>query len=183
MRKLPLLIVVFVVAFASCIGDENSSWQEYAEWREANINWLKQQVERKNADGTPYYKQLRPESDSTSYVYVHYFNDRELTKNNLQPLYTSTVDVIYKGQLYDTTPFDSSYMNTADYGDSLFRTKVGSVIPGWQYVLQDMHVGDTCEVLIPYQQGYGISGSGIIQPYSVFVFGMKLTNIPAYEKP
>lgn len=182
MKKLPFLLVIFVAALASCMGDDDSSWLEYAEWRESNLSWLNQQAERKNADGTPYYQRLRPIYDSTSYVLVHYFNDRELTKNNLQPLYTSTVDVIYKGRLYDNTPFDSSYTNTAEYGDSIFRTKVGSVISGWQYVLQDMHVGDTCEVLIPYQQGYGISGSGTIPPYSVLVFGMKLVNVAAYEK-
>ena len=59
---------------------------------------------------------------------AHWFNDRKLTQGNLKPYYTSTVDVKYIGRLYNDEPFDSSYTLMADYGDSIFRTKVGRVI-------------------------------------------------------
>ncbi|MDE6074493.1 MAG: FKBP-type peptidyl-prolyl cis-trans isomerase, partial [Muribaculaceae bacterium] len=47
--------------------------------------------------------------------------------------------------------------------------------------LEKMHVGDSVEVIIPYQAGYGASSSGSILPYSTLRFGIKLVNIPYYE--
>ena len=111
---------------------------------------------------------------------MHYFNDTTLTRGNLTPHYNSWVDVVYKGQLYDGTPFDSSYLNTTP-ADSVFRTTMGNVITGWAVALSDMHVGDSCEVIVPYSVGYSETGSGSILPYSHLVFNMKLVGVPFYE--
>ena len=147
---------------------------------------MQQQAARTNDDGTPYYKTVVPDWDAGAYVLIHYFNDRNATASNLSPLYTSTVDVKYKGQLYNDITFDSSYTQTA-YGDSIYRTQLRNVISGWAIALMDMNVGDSCEVLIPYQQGYGSTGSYggdvSIYPYSNLKFHIKLVDIPGYEKP
>ena len=87
----------------------------------------------------------------------------------------------YIGRLYNDVPFDSSYLQTASYGDSLFRTQPSSVIQGWTIALLDMRVGDSARVVIPYNLGYGSSGSGVIPPYSTLVFDMKLVDIPFFE--
>lgn len=184
MRKFPfiLLITVLCCGLASCLENNDDYWDEYEDWRNANEAWLQTQAQKTNADGSPYYKKVVPAWDKSAYVYLHYFNDTTLTRKNLSPFYTSTVDVKYIGHLYDGTAFDSSYLNTYP-ADSIFRTQLSGVINGWTIALNDMHVGDSVEVLIPYQWAYGASKYGDIKPYSALQFNMKLVDIPGYEIP
>ena len=44
-----------------------------------------------------------------------------------------------------------------------------------------MHVGDTVQIIIPYDLAYGQSGSGSIPPYSALRFNMRLMDVPGYE--
>ena len=44
-----------------------------------------------------------------------------------------------------------------------------------------MNVGDSVEIIIPYNMGYGGSQTGIIKPYSTLIFNLKLVDIPYYE--
>ena len=159
MKKLPILLCLsaLIAIVSSCkLDPEEDAWEYYEDWRNENQTWL------------------------------HYFNDRNATAGNLSPLYTSTVDIKYKGQLYNDVAFDSSYTQTA-YGDSIARSQVNGFISGFSIAMMDMHVGDSCEVLIPYQQGYGSTGSYLgevpIYPYSNLKFHIKLVDIPGYEKP
>ncbi|MBQ7211229.1 MAG: FKBP-type peptidyl-prolyl cis-trans isomerase [Muribaculaceae bacterium] len=176
MRKLPslFLLTLLAVVVACGVGNNSNTWEEYADWREANDAWL----EMKEQSG--FYRKIVPEWDKSGFVLIHYFNDRTKTINNLSPLSTSTVDVKYHGRLYNDEPFDSSYLQTT-YGDSIYRTQVNTKINGWIVALSDMRVGDTCEVIVPYRQGYGGNGSGSIKPYSHLIFGLKLVDIPYYE--
>lgn len=168
-----LLALPLAAGFVACDNDDNTD--TYAEWRQTNIDYINQQAAREE-NGRAYYQRVSPEWNPSVYVLIHYFNDRNITAGNLT-LETSTVAVKYKGMFYNGTGFDSSYVNT----DSLFTTKVTGVILGWQIALQEMHVGDSVDVIIPYQVGYGVSGSGSIPPYSTLRFGMKLVDIPYYE--
>ena len=111
---------------------------------------------------------------------IRYLNDRSLTAGNLSPLLTSTVDVKYIGRLYTGEAFDSSYNQKAN-GDSIFRTSLTGLIQGWQIALVNMNVGDSVEIIIPYNMGYGGSQTGIIKPYSTLIFNLKLVDIPYYE--
>ncbi|MDE7141698.1 MAG: FKBP-type peptidyl-prolyl cis-trans isomerase, partial [Muribaculaceae bacterium] len=111
------------------------------------------------------------------YILIHWFNDRSETAGNLQPYLTSTVTTKYIGYLYDGTEFDTSADNT----DGTFTTPVSGVISGWQIALQNMHVGDTVQILVPYASAYGAQSSGVIQPYSALRFNMRLTDIADYE--
>lgn len=184
MKKFPLallascLILIFV---ASCGMDDDNTWDDYRQWREDNEAWFMEQQNRTNDDGSMYYEALYPVWDPAQYILIHYFNDRELTKDNLSPMLTSTVDVKYIGRLYNDEVFDSSYTMTASYGDSIYRTKCSNVITGWQIALGDMHVGDSCEIIIPYRLAYGSSETGSIKPYSALKFNVKLVDIPYYE--
>ncbi|MDE7386100.1 MAG: FKBP-type peptidyl-prolyl cis-trans isomerase [Muribaculaceae bacterium] len=179
MKKILLLIPALIAAmavFTSCHDDDN--WKDYTEWRDANNAWIQQQGMLLDENGKAFYTRVYPAWNKSAYVYMHYFNDRSLTEGNLTPLYTSTVSVKYKGRLYNDIAFDSSYTNV----DSLFTTTLGSVIDGWGIALQDMRVGDSARVVIPYQQGYGSTASGSIPPYSALQFDIKLVDIPYYEK-
>lgn len=182
MKKLPLFIFVLIcTCLASCFKETTSNWDRYADWRNANTAWLQEMSLKTNPDGTPYYKKVSHAWYQQAHVYMHYFNDTTLTRKNLSPLYTSTVDVKYIGHLYDGTPFDSSFLSTSP-ADSLLRTRVDKVIAGWTVALTDMHIGDSCEVLIPYEYAYGNTSNSVIKPYSVLQFAIKLVEIPGYEK-
>lgn len=171
---LPLLVAL-VATISSC--DDDNTWDEYKDWREANDAWLIQQGSVLDENGNAFYTRIVPAWNKGAYVYIHYFNDRTLTEGNLSPMYTSTVSVKYIGRLYDDQPFDSSYLAT----DSLFNTTLGSVITGWGIALETMRVGDSARVVIPYEQGYGASETGSIPPYSALQFDIKLVDIPLYE--
>ena len=183
MKKLPVIVLLVLVlgALGSCLKT-SEAWEQYKEWYYLNQAWLEEQKALTNPDGTPYYTKLVASFDDQKEVYIHYFNDRSKTAKNLRPLVSSTVDVKYIGRLYDGTAFDSSYVNVSP-ADSIFRTTLTSVIKGWTIALMDMHVGDSCRVVIPYQSAYGttINESSVIYPYSVLEFDIKLVDINKYE--
>lgn len=162
---------------SSSCTDGNDNWDDFEEWRQTNEKWLVEQAARSDASGNAYYRRIVPAWNPGVYILMHTFNDQAATEDNLVPLMSSTVAVKYKGMFYNDVPFDSSYTNV----DSLYTTKLTSVIDGWQIALQNMHVGDSVEVLLPYQVAYGSSGSSAIAPYSALKFHIKLVDIPAYQ--
>lgn len=173
-----IYITLAVVGATSC-GDDNN-WEEYENWRMANTEWYNQQLNRKNTDGTPYFTVLQPTWYPQSGVLIHYFNDRALTQNNLQPLVTSHVTVKYHGRLYNDIGFDSTTVGA----DSVRTFSLSEVVTGWKIALTHMHVGDSAEIVIPYEQGYGYSGSGSsVPPYSALKFNIGLKDVPAYVVP
>lgn len=178
LRILPFLLVAATAVVAvACDDDSQTTWEEYAEWREANVAFYEEQQYMMSPSGENEYSTLTAQWNTNAQVLIKYLTDRALTQGNLSPLLTSTVKVKYIGRLYNGTAFDSSYLNT----DSLYETGLTSVISGWTIALQDMRVGDSARVVIPYSQGYGSSGSGSIPPYSTLVFDIKLVDIPYYE--
>lgn len=177
MKKLLFLPFLFLVLFSCTTSDYTNVWTTYEDWRNDNDQWLFEQADLRNPDGSTYYERVVPDWNPNAYVLMHWFNNREETAGNLVPLYTSTVSVIYKGELYNGEVFDSSYTLT----DSLFTTTASNLISGWTIALANMHVGDSCDVIIPYQQAYYTSSSGIVLPFSVLKFSMKLVDIPYYE--
>ncbi|MDE6085810.1 MAG: FKBP-type peptidyl-prolyl cis-trans isomerase [Muribaculaceae bacterium] len=172
---LPALIALFAVVIVSC--DDDNNWETYFEWRDANEAWLNQQGMLQDESGELFYTRVVPEWNKSAYVYMHFFNDRSLTEGNLSPLYTSTISVKYIGRLYNDEAFDSSYLNT----DSIFTSSLTDLVPGWAIALENMRVGDSARVLIPYQLGYGTQSTGSILPYSALQFDIKLVDIPYYE--
>lgn len=182
--KLFICAVLPAIALTSCNLDDNDKVQEtYDNWNELNQAWLDNAAAAKATDGTPLYTKVVPAWNSNAYVLMRWFNDTALTRDNLRPLYTSTVDCKYIGRLYDDQAFDSSYLNLQP-ADSIFRTKLTDVIPGWTIAFERMHVGDSVEVIVPYQQGYGTVWSGKIPPYSVLKFNIKFTDVVAeYIRP
>ncbi len=179
MNKLPFaLLAAFMLVIVGSCSDDGYDMETYAEYQQANIEWYNEQANLKNDDGTDFYTKLSPNWYPSSGVLIHYFNDRELTENNLVPLSTSTVSVKYKGWLYTGAAFDSSYTEV----DSIRTfTLNDGLIDGWKVALTNMHVGDSCRVIIPYALGYGVNGSSAIPAFSTLAFDIKLVDIPAYE--
>lgn len=183
MKKFPLFILLTIAAcfcFTACVdGDGDVD----TDWRDANVKFYQQQMQLTDASGKAYYTLVVPSWDQNAQVLMHWYNDPKQTEGNLSPLYTSTVDVKYKLMLYDGTPVDSSYNLSKSYGDSILRTGITpvEVISGWGVALSKMHIGDSCRVVVPYNQGYGIINYGTIKAYSTLVFDIKLVGIPYYE--
>lgn len=182
MRNLIYITLLTIITLTACSLDpDTDTWDYYEDWRKENVNWMAQQQELTNEDGTPYYTKVQADWDNgaTSYVLMKFFNDTNITANNLSPLYSSTVDMKYIGRTYDDVAFDSSYLQT-EPADSVMRIKVSSLIGGCIIGLQNMHIGDSCEILIPYEQAYIDQTVGTILPYSALKFNIKLVDIPGY---
>lgn len=176
--------VAAMLAAASCREDEaKTTWEEYADWRQTNITWLEQQQARKNPDGTPYYEVVTSSWYSGAYVLLHRF-DTPNTDNrpDWPPLSTSTIDVIYQGFNCEGERFDSSLSQTV-YGPGIMRFKLNEVIKGWTAAFETMNVGDSAEILCPYNMAYGETYvNSLIKPYSALRFNVRLVDIYAYEK-
>lgn len=185
MKRFQILALLIAAAAAlgcvlnSCIGDDDDD--KYADWRNANIAWYEQQQGLKGDDGSKFYQEVTADWDPTAKVLMHWFNDTSKTRDNIRPLYSSQVDVKYRGQLYDATPFDSSYLNT-EPGDSLFRCRLNSsIIEGWAIAITKMRIGDSVRVVIPYKLAYKAASTGVIKPYSMLQFDIKLVAVPKFE--
>lgn len=178
MKKILLYFAGIMLAMSavSCLGS-NDVEDKYKDWREANDEWFAQQ--KANTD---YYMSYTLPWDNNRQVLIHWFNDTMLTRDNLRPLYTSTVDLKYRGMDKDGLAFDSSYLSK-NPADSLVRFDLSSTsyIEGWAAAITRMHVGDSCRVVIPYTLGYGSSQVNELQPYTHLVFDIKLVDIYHYE--
>lgn len=175
MKRFPIFILIAAAlcAMAACNNDDDN-WDTYKDWREANNKWL---TEQENLDGGQRYIKVIPDYDRGQYVLMRWFNDRSLTAGNLQPYYTSTVRVCYIGRFYNDEAFDSSYRAEG----AAINFPLTEVISGWGIALQQMHVGDSVEVIIPYGSAYGSSGYSTVLPYSNLRFNIRLVDIPGWE--
>lgn len=179
-------ILLYIAAAASLLtaatacgdDDENATlWEDYAEYREANISWINSQETRLNPDGSKYYERIQPAWAPEKYILIHWFNNREETAGNLRPLLTSSVRARYIGRNYLGQVFDA---DSTSANGTLFN--ISSVVDGWQTALQNMHVGDTVEILLPYNMAYGSSTPNeLIPPYSTLQFNLRLTDIETLE--
>ena len=180
---LPLIAALFATACAivSCNSDDETTWEEYREYREANNEWLAELQSMKDENGDPYYKMIVPSWNPDAFVLLHYFNDPAENADKLAPLYTSTIDVRYRLHLYDGTPVDSSD-NVTSYGaPGIYRARLNSLVQGWAIGLSQVHCGDSVELIVPYGVGYGAQSMDIIKPYSNLRFNIRLVDIPYYE--
>ena len=182
MKKIIYILFACITAssLVSCLKSDDP-YTEYSDWLAINENWFTEQEQLKDEYGNNFYTKVTPSFDNDAAILMHWFNDRSKTRGNLSPKYTSTVDVKYIGRIITGDAFDSSYLSTKP-ADSLFRTNLESVIDGWGIALMQMHVGDSCRVVIPYDLGYGPASMGtVIMPFSNLIFDLKLVGIPAYE--
>lgn len=172
------LLLVIATAFlsagmlSSCFDDGDDD--AYQEWKEENDAWLAEQIALVGEDGNLVYTASHPNYSPSATIYFRYCEDPTENEGNLQPLFTSTCKVNYALYLYDGTMVDSA----ANYE---FAMNSSGLIAGWSMAIENMHVGDSIEALLPYNVGYGSTGSGSVLPYSVLRFNLRLVDIPYYE--
>ena len=182
MKHLPIIVLLTVIAAWACSNnDDQDTWKEYTQWREDNLEWIASRQAMTNPDGTPYYTMVVPDWNPGSYVLIHWFNNRNETRDNLSPLYTSTVKVRYRLHLYNDVPVDSSDNLTSYGAPGIYECQINKMIQGWGAALPEMHCGDTVEMIVPYQMAYGSQSSGIMPPYSVLRFNVRLEEVTHYQ--
>ncbi len=127
------------------------------------------------------------------YVYC-----KKITANpdGRRPLYTESVSAYYYGTLITGDRFDGNFtgysaldqgtLNATDKAPTEFDApsefSVSGVISGWTAALQLMKTGERWMLYIPYQSGYGTSGSGSIPGYSALAFDLILDDIVADDE-
>ena len=175
--------------FSACKDDDDDDTtytydlSDFQQWRAQNDAWVAEMQQRRNADGTPYYTTVIPAWNPGIFVLMHYFNDRSDTEGNLTPLSTSTVDVRYVGYDCEGAGFDSS-TNVNRYGKlGIARFGCNQVISGWTAAMEQMRVGDTVEIIVPYNAAYGTQYTAAVRPYSSLRFNIRLDDIYRYEAP
>lgn len=180
------LVYVFVACLLMCSCSETSEVSAYDNWQTRNEAYIDSlydvfttHADRGGLDTIHlltapakylFYKKLTPVTTLQDYVY-----DPSQT-----PLdQSSSVDMYYRGTNILGERFDGYTGSEPTEFDapSTFTVAYGSVITGWWEVLQRMGVGERWEVYIPWEFGYGSSGSSSILGYSTLIFDMQMLRI------
>lgn len=171
---LPLLLT-------ACLDSDNPT-DTSKEWKELNERWMLEKSLEQDADGNAMYERVNCPWDPSAYVLMRWHNDRSQTASALSPMSTSTVDVRYEVRTVDSVMVDNSH-SRVNPAPGVYRSTLNKNISGWVIGIANMHVGDTCTILIPYSQAYGTMAYNGLKPYSSLIFNVRLTGIPALEKP
>jgi len=92
------------------------------------------------------------------------------------PTVQDTVALHYEGRLVDGTVFDSSYERGQPAAFPLAR-----LIPAWQMAVPQMGIGDTIEIAVPADLGYGPEGNDTIPGGATLFFKIELLAIRGKE--
>lgn len=87
------------------------------------------------------------------------------------PTLADQVTINYAGSFVDGTEFDSSYGR----GPATFP--LGALVEAWQIAVPLMGVGDTIEIAVPAELGYGMRGKGPIPGGATLMFKIELLGV------
>ena len=191
------MTVVACVAMTSC-SEEDGVVEEYPDWQVRNETYfdnLTDSVQKLISSGRTDWKRIRTWSktegdyiSNSDYIIVHVLESAPQSET-ASPLYTDSVAVHYKVWTLPSTSypngkvFDSSYNEPFDKDVAVAaRFYVGGgLIDGFTTALQYMKRGDVWEVYMPYQLGYGATGSSSIPGYSTLIYKMILQDFWSKE--
>ena len=165
MRFLKVLVLVPLVALAACdqkksdnaATDSATAGSAYDTSPDANRRFLADYAARKGVTKLP---------DGLMYRVIKAGDGPKAQKDN------DVVTVYYKGSLINGKVFDQ----TKEGEPAQFP--VGGVIPGWIEALKLMKTGDTWELAIPSDLGYGADGAGdAIPPNQTLIFTVTLAKV------
>ena len=165
MRFLKVLVLVPLVALAACdqkksgsaATDSATAGSAYDTSPDANKRFLADYAARKGVTKLP---------DGLMYRVIK-SGDGAPVKND-----GDLVTVYYKGSLITGKVFDQ----TKEGEPAQFPA--GGLIPGWVEALKLMKTGDTWELVLPSDLGYGSEGAGgDIPPNQTLVFTMTLVKV------
>ena len=190
------LLLIMALSMASC-SESDDTVEEFPDWQknnEAYFTNMYTSAKQKIASGDTSWKVIKcysmPE-ESATYTSTP---EQHIVVNVLQegtgagcPLYTDSVSCHYSGRLLPSTTytdgfrFDQSWYGTFNEATAKpSRFVVSGLIDGFSTAIQNMHIGDHWLVYIPYQLGYGVTGSTNIPSYSTLIFDITLVG---YNRP
>lgn len=101
-------------------------------------------------------------------------DERRRRKLEATPSPRTVVTVHYTGRLIDGRQFDSSHRGAG----TPVAFRVNELITGWQVALVNMHIGDSWELYVPAEAGYGERGAGRDIPgNSTLIFQLELLDM------
>jgi FKBP-type peptidyl-prolyl cis-trans isomerase FklB len=163
MRFLKVLVLVPLVTLAACdqkksdtagAGVASSAYDTSAD---ANKRFLADYAAR------PGVKKL---ADGLMYRVLKAGTGPQVQKDS------DVVTVYYKGSLISGKVFDQTKP------EEPAQFQAGALIPGWVEALKLMKTGDTWEIALPAELGYGADGAGdAIPPNQALVFTMSLVKV------
>ena len=174
--------------FISC-SEENNEEGEFDNWKERNDRMTDQWAAR--TDGSWYRKILTYTKneqvsgiENSDYIYVELLEQGSGTEC---PIFTDGVRVAYRGRYIPTKSYADGYVFDQTFlGDFDWKTarmvdfSPSDVVTGFATALMNMHIGDRWRIYVPYQLGYGASGSSsssqAIPGYTNLIFDVALQN-------
>lgn len=182
-----LMMVVALCAMTSCSEDDNTI-EEYADWKNVNDKYFDDLTsEVKDNSG---WKRVRTWSKNnegatanSDYILMKHIESNPDAKDEY-PRYTDSVKVHYQGRLIPSPSypkgylFDSSYSGEFDSDIAVpVKFAVKDLVDGFTTALMNMRRGDSYQVYIPYQLGYGESDYNGIPGCSTLIFTIQLVDI------
>jgi|SRR5665213_697197 len=161
MRALQILALVLLplAALAACDkkSDAATNGGSYDTSAESNARFLADYAARPGVTKLP---------DGLMYRVIKSGTGPAVQKNS------DVATVFYKGALINGKVFDQTKP------EEPAQFPVGGLIPGWVEALKLMKTGDTWEIVVPSDLGYGSDGAGdAIPPDQTLVFTMTLTKV------
>jgi FKBP-type peptidyl-prolyl cis-trans isomerase len=161
MRALKILALVLmpVAALTACEkkSDAATSGASYDTSADANTRFLADYAARPGVTKLP---------DGLMYRVIKSGTGPAVQKNS------DVVTVYYKGALISGKVFDQTKP------EEPAQFQAGGLIPGWVEALKLMKTGDTWEIAVPADLGYGADGAGdAIPPNQTLVFTMALVKV------
>jgi len=157
MRFLKVLALVPLLVLTACDQKKSDTAATYDTAAESNTRFLADYAARPGVKKLP---------DGLMYRVLKSGTGPQVQKDS------DVVTVYYKGSLISGKVFDQTKP------EEPAQFQAGALIPGWVEALKLMKTGDTWEIALPPELGYGADGAGdAIPPNQALVFTMSLVKV------
>jgi len=157
MRFLKVLALVPLLVLTACDQKKSDTAATYDTSAESNTRFLADYAARPGVKKLP---------DGLMYRVLKSGTGPQVQKDS------DVVTVYYKGSLISGKVFDQTKP------EEPAQFQAGALIPGWVEALKLMKTGDTWEIALPPELGYGADGAGdAIPPNQALVFTMSLVKV------
>lgn len=155
MKKISLLLVVLLIAFAGC---KKSTSDQNAIDNKIILAYIQANNLTATATGSGLYYVVTTQGDAT------------------RPISTSTVYVKYRGYLLDGTKRGIQFDSSFEAGDQASQFPMAQLTAGFREGLKLFGKGGKGQLIIPSSLGYGGNAAGVIPANSVLIFDIELVS-------